>query len=71
MCFWVQMLAVDLSVLVPGVDRVDGSLSEGVEPESISQWEADLLRERLQELLTDTDTQVLLTTILIISCLTD
>ncbi|XP_024246933.1 uncharacterized protein CXorf38 homolog isoform X2 [Oncorhynchus tshawytscha] len=52
-----EMLAVDLSVLVPGVDRVDGSLSEGVEPESISQWEADLLRERLQELLTDTDTQ--------------
>ncbi|XP_064849301.1 uncharacterized protein CXorf38 homolog isoform X3 [Oncorhynchus masou masou] len=50
-----QMLAVDLSVLVPGVDRVDGSLLEGVEP--ISQWEADLLRERLQELLTDTDTQ--------------
>ncbi|KAK6302887.1 hypothetical protein J4Q44_G00272420 [Coregonus suidteri] len=52
-----EMLAVDLSVLVPGVDRVDGSLWEGVEPESISQWETDLLRERLQELLTDTDTQ--------------
>ncbi|XP_038819310.1 uncharacterized protein CXorf38 homolog isoform X2 [Salvelinus namaycush] len=52
-----QMLAVDLSVLVPGVDRVDGSVSEGLEPESISQWETDLLRERLQELLTDTDTQ--------------
>ncbi|KAM9428077.1 uncharacterized protein CXorf38 homolog [Salvelinus alpinus] len=52
-----EMLAVDLSVLVPGVDRVDGSVSEGLEPESISQWETDLLRERLQELLTDTDTQ--------------
>ncbi|XP_055739788.1 uncharacterized protein CXorf38 homolog isoform X1 [Salvelinus fontinalis] len=56
-CVSVQMLAVDLSVLVPGVDRVDGSVSEGLEPESISQWETDLLRERLQELLTDTDTQ--------------
>ncbi|XP_029580967.1 uncharacterized protein CXorf38 isoform X2 [Salmo trutta] len=50
-----QMLAVDLSVLVPGVDQVDGSVPEGLEP--ISQWEMDLLRERLQELLTDTDTQ--------------
>ncbi|XP_029580966.1 uncharacterized protein CXorf38 homolog isoform X1 [Salmo trutta] len=50
-----EMLAVDLSVLVPGVDQVDGSVPEGLEP--ISQWEMDLLRERLQELLTDTDTQ--------------
>eukprot|EP00063_Salmo_salar_P072157 XP_014046992.1 PREDICTED: uncharacterized protein CXorf38 homolog isoform X2 [Salmo salar] len=54
-----QMLAVDLSVLVPGVDQVDGSVPEGLEP--ISQWEMDLLRERLQELLTDTqDTEELL-----------
>ncbi|XP_014046988.2 uncharacterized protein CXorf38 homolog isoform X1 [Salmo salar] len=54
-----EMLAVDLSVLVPGVDQVDGSVPEGLEP--ISQWEMDLLRERLQELLTDTqDTEELL-----------
>ncbi|KAJ8011730.1 hypothetical protein DPEC_G00061290 [Dallia pectoralis] len=45
-----EMLAVDLSVLVPGVDRLDGSVWEGVGPESISQWENELLKERLQEL---------------------
>ncbi|KAL0966361.1 hypothetical protein UPYG_G00294360 [Umbra pygmaea] len=52
-----EMLSVDLSVLVPGVDRVDGFVLEGVAPESISQWETELLRERLQELCSDTGTR--------------
>lgn len=61
MSLFVQMLTVDLSILVSGLDRVDSSHLEGIESDSvsqleisadsISQWEAELLQERLHELL--------------------
>ncbi|XP_076839325.1 uncharacterized protein CXorf38-like isoform X2 [Brachyhypopomus gauderio] len=44
-----EMLSVDLSVHVPGVDGVDGAT--GIEIESISLWETELLRESLRDLL--------------------
>ncbi|XP_074545029.1 uncharacterized protein CXorf38 [Halichoeres trimaculatus] len=56
-----EMLTVDLSIWVSGLDRVDSSDLNGIESDtvsqweisadSISQWEAELLKERLQELL--------------------
>ncbi|XP_036413664.1 LOW QUALITY PROTEIN: uncharacterized protein CXorf38 homolog [Colossoma macropomum] len=50
-----EMLSVDLSVHVPGVDSVDGHEIEGVGIESISQWETELLRESLKDLLDNDD----------------
>ncbi|XP_026867604.2 uncharacterized protein CXorf38 homolog [Electrophorus electricus] len=44
-----EMLSVDLSVHVPGVDSVDGANRVGIE--SISLWETELLRESLKDLL--------------------
>ncbi|XP_031414405.1 uncharacterized protein CXorf38 [Clupea harengus] len=46
-----ETLSIDWSIHVPGVDRVDGSEVKEIELESISQWEAELLRERLHRLL--------------------
>lgn len=56
---FVQMLTVDLSICVSGLDRMDSTLPEEIGSDSvhqisgdiISQWEAELLQERLQELL--------------------
>ena len=67
-----QMLTVDLSVSVSGLDQLDSVDSDGLESDSlrqseaiadlISQWEAELLQEKLQELLhtddEDAETQV-------------
>ncbi|XP_030636778.1 uncharacterized protein CXorf38-like [Chanos chanos] len=50
-----EMLLVDLSVLVPGVDCVDGDQMEGAEHEFISQWETELLREFLQDVLNNAE----------------
>ncbi|XP_062260416.1 uncharacterized protein CXorf38 [Platichthys flesus] len=61
-----EMLTVDLSVSVSGLDQLDSVDSDGLVCDSlsqseangdlISQWEAELLQERLQELLhTDDD----------------
>lgn len=67
------MLAVDLSIWISGVDQMDSVDLEGLGTDSvntlentadlISQWEAELLQEKLQELLhagtaPDTKTQV-------------
>ncbi|KAM9349667.1 uncharacterized protein CXorf38 homolog isoform 2-T2 [Symphorus nematophorus] len=56
-----EMLTVDLSICVSGLDRMDSAELDGLEHDSvsqleisanlISQWEAELLQERLQELL--------------------
>ncbi|KAG9262368.1 hypothetical protein AMEX_G24135 [Astyanax mexicanus] len=51
-----EMLSVDLSVHVPGVEHVDGPQMDGaeldgVEIESISHWETELLKESLKDLL--------------------
>ncbi|KAF0047303.1 hypothetical protein F2P81_000936 [Scophthalmus maximus] len=51
-----KMLTVDLSVCVSGSDRLDGLKFDAVHESAtadhpISQWEAELLQERLQELL--------------------
>ncbi|XP_073347335.1 uncharacterized protein CXorf38 homolog [Pagrus major] len=56
-----EMLTVDLSICVSGLDQRDSALRDGLECDTvsqwqisagaISQWEAELLRERLQELL--------------------
>ncbi|XP_029309511.1 uncharacterized protein CXorf38 homolog isoform X2 [Cottoperca gobio] len=56
-----EMLTVDLSIFVSGLDRMDSAVHEGLHCDSvsqwetsadlISQWEAELLQERLQELL--------------------
>ncbi|AWP04515.1 DUF4559 domain containing protein [Scophthalmus maximus] len=51
-----EMLTVDLSVCVSGSDRLDGLKFDAVHESAtadhpISQWEAELLQERLQELL--------------------
>ncbi|XP_075954504.1 uncharacterized protein CXorf38 homolog [Anarhichas minor] len=77
-----EMLSLDLSICVSGLDRLDSAALDGLESDSvcqwetsaglISQWEAELLQERLQELLhaadddaetqlrrTDTDTEQL------------
>ncbi|KAM6920046.1 uncharacterized protein CXorf38 homolog isoform 3-T3 [Lycodopsis pacificus] len=77
-----EMLSLDLSISVSGLDRMDSAALDGLERDSvcqmktsaglISQWEAELLQERLQELLhaadddaktqvrrTDTDTEQL------------
>lgn len=55
------MLTVDLSIYVSGWDQMDSAVMDGIECDStsqcktsanlISQWEAELLQERLQELL--------------------
>ncbi|KAK6485483.1 hypothetical protein HHUSO_G11278 [Huso huso] len=45
-----EMLSVDWSVQVPGVDSTDGLDYEMLDPTQISQVEAELLRESLQEL---------------------
>lgn len=53
------MLTIDLSIYVSGLDQTDSTLPEGIASDSvhhisgdmISQWEAELLQERLQELL--------------------
>ncbi|XP_010788034.1 uncharacterized protein CXorf38 [Notothenia coriiceps] len=64
-----EMLSVDLSIHVSGLDFIDSAVMDGLEcdsvnqrepsPDLIRQWEADLLQERLQELLhaADHDTQ--------------
>lgn len=67
------MLAVDLSIWISGVDQMDSVNLDGLETDSvstlentadlISQWEAELLQEALQELLhaanaPDTEAQV-------------
>ncbi|KAK5859681.1 hypothetical protein PBY51_021215 [Eleginops maclovinus] len=64
-----EMLSVDLSICVSGLDSIDSDAMGGLECDSvsqgepsadlISQWEAELLQERLQELLhaADHDTQ--------------
>uniref|UniRef100_A0A3Q1HKI4 Uncharacterized protein n=2 Tax=Anabas testudineus TaxID=64144 RepID=A0A3Q1HKI4_ANATE len=56
-----EMLAVDLSIWISGVDQMDSVDLTGIETDSvskwestadlISQWEAELLQEKLQELL--------------------
>ncbi|XP_019112776.1 uncharacterized protein CXorf38 [Larimichthys crocea] len=56
-----EMLTVDLSIYVSGWDQMDSAVMDGIECDStsqcktsanlISQWEAELLQERLQELL--------------------
>ncbi|XP_044225198.1 uncharacterized protein CXorf38 homolog isoform X2 [Thunnus albacares] len=56
-----DMLSVDLSIYASGQDQMDSADSVGLESDSasqlkinadlISQWEAELLQERLQELL--------------------
>ncbi|KAK1892750.1 putative protein CXorf38 like [Dissostichus eleginoides] len=63
------MLSADLSIRVSGLDFTDSTVMHGLELDSvsqwepsadlISQWEAELLQERLQELLhaADHDTQ--------------
>ncbi|KAG7523799.1 hypothetical protein JOB18_003394 [Solea senegalensis] len=55
-----EMLTVDLSVCVSGLDKVDSiqfdAVHEGASStDLIGQWEAELLREKLQELLHDDD----------------
>lgn len=55
------MLNADLSICVSGLDRTDSVLVDGLEFDTVSQWEtsasaigqweAELLQERLQELL--------------------
>ncbi|XP_022610968.1 uncharacterized protein CXorf38 homolog [Seriola dumerili] len=60
-----EMLTADLSIRVPGSDRLDSAVSDEFECDSvhqwetsadlIGQWEAELLQERLQELLYDSD----------------
>lgn len=67
------MLALDLSIWISGVDQMDSVNLDGLETDSvstlentaglISQWEAELLQEALQELLhaanaPDTEAQV-------------
>lgn len=64
-----EMLSIDLSIRVSGLDFIDSAVMDGLEcdsvnqrepsPDLISQWEAELLQERLQELLhtADHDTQ--------------
>lgn len=47
----VQMLAVDLSILVSEGDMKGlESDSDSINRQSVGQWEAELLQERLQEL---------------------
>ncbi|KAL2088102.1 hypothetical protein ACEWY4_016930 [Coilia grayii] len=46
-----ETLSIDWLVHVPGVDHVDGCEGREVELEYVSQWEAELLRQRLCELL--------------------
>ncbi|KAI3375253.1 hypothetical protein L3Q82_021758 [Scortum barcoo] len=63
-----EMLSVDLSIYVSGVDQMDSARLEGgsvgsweTNGDLISQWEAELLQERLQELLhtaADDDTKI-------------
>ncbi|XP_044074965.1 uncharacterized protein CXorf38 homolog [Siniperca chuatsi] len=60
-----EMLSIDLSIHVSGLDRMDSADLDGFECDSvsqcetsadlISQWEAELLQERLQELLQAAD----------------
>ncbi|TSK17835.1 hypothetical protein Baya_1215 [Bagarius yarrelli] len=50
-----EMLSVDLSLHIPGVDSVDGATVEGVLIESISQCEKELLKESLQDLLNNSE----------------
>nr|XP_019956994.1 PREDICTED: uncharacterized protein CXorf38 homolog [Paralichthys olivaceus] len=61
-----EMLTVDLSVCVSGLDQMDAATAQGLECDSfgqsraivdlVSQWETELLQEKLQELLhTDDD----------------
>lgn len=52
-----EMLSVDWTVCVPGVDSVDGPVKTGPEAGHVSQVESQLLRERLQELLLCTELQ--------------
>uniref|UniRef100_A0A4W6C3W5 Uncharacterized protein n=2 Tax=Lates calcarifer TaxID=8187 RepID=A0A4W6C3W5_LATCA len=58
-----EMLTADLSICVSGLDRLDGVECDSVHqwetnPDLISQWEAALLQERLQELLHADDDDV-------------
>ncbi|KAK3510835.1 hypothetical protein QTP70_022776 [Hemibagrus guttatus] len=50
-----EMLSVDLSLHIPGVDSVDGATVDGVLIESISQCETELLRESLKRLLNNSE----------------
>ncbi|XP_071763600.1 uncharacterized protein CXorf38 isoform X1 [Centroberyx gerrardi] len=62
-----EMLRVDWSICVSGLDRMDAADLDVLESDSasqwetsadsISQWEAEVLRERLEELLHDAETQ--------------
>ncbi|XP_036397266.1 uncharacterized protein CXorf38-like [Megalops cyprinoides] len=52
-----EMLSVDWTICVPGADSVDGPEWTGLEPTLVSQVEAELLREKLQELLLYTEAQ--------------
>ncbi|KAF1383413.1 hypothetical protein PFLUV_G00131650 [Perca fluviatilis] len=64
-----EMLSVDLSICVSGLDQMDSTTLYGIECDSVSQWEAsadlicqweaELLQESLQELLhaADDDTK--------------
>lgn len=46
-----EMMSVDLRVHIPGVDSVDGGETGEVLIESVSQWETELLRESLRDLI--------------------
>ncbi|XP_055359772.1 uncharacterized protein CXorf38-like isoform X2 [Betta splendens] len=60
-----EMLALDLSIRISDVDQIDSAHLESLQTDSlsqweskanfISQWEAELLQEKLQELLLDVD----------------
>ncbi|KAM4604840.1 uncharacterized protein CXorf38-like isoform 1-T2 [Polymixia lowei] len=62
-----EMLTADWSICISGLDRMDSVDADGIESDSasqweasadsISQWEVELLRDRLQEMLRDTETQ--------------
>ncbi|XP_056149033.1 uncharacterized protein CXorf38 homolog [Lampris incognitus] len=62
-----EMLTADWSICISGLDRVDATPLDGFESDSvrdweasansISQWEVELLREKLDELLDDTETR--------------
>lgn len=59
------MLSINLSIYVSGLDRMDSAALEEIESDSVNQWEisadlivqweAELLQERLRELLQAAD----------------
>ncbi|KAM9454850.1 uncharacterized protein CXorf38 homolog isoform 1-T1 [Clarias gariepinus] len=52
-----EMLSVDLSLHIPGMDCVDGDSDMEVLIESISQCETELLRESLKDLLSNSEVE--------------